>query len=1094
MSTQTSYPVFEDNQVLTSHQLNELRTFLDEENRLTRTRLNGIGVGHGFLVSVLPSSEVAISCGTGTTSEGYLATLGDCVTNRYRNYTLPTGMPYPPFMNNGIQDVILYEILTSSTPTDPMNDVLFTTELGADPAFFDDKAVILFVECADISNDSCLGRKCDEMGLDRTFTLRKLMVSLADLDKIIFRSNGALDDPLFPTKFNLDDVVMRRILFKSDQPHSQNYTDFSLNYARNFRNDIFTNIFDQLQDTYAVYKPVLDLVYKGTNPFLDNDIITLIGTWTNFLNGSSIAGGSPYLGIQYFYDFIKDLILAYNEFCETAFELASECCINMTRFPRHLMIGKVISVGQNGPSKYRQEFIYSRLQENQKIIVEKALMLHKRLVLQLRSFNFTLINNPVNIITRITPSFETRSYLTDRAIPYYYDCDNSFNLTSLPGALSDQLQRNWNYDLVRKNKVQNGVVQVRAYAHQSLNQLTDQDPIKTPLYYNLDDANFLRIEGHLRKSYLDVVTELNDNKDRFDLPFNVISLRLQGAAFDDVSARCSFEDLRSQYAGLRASFINSLDDMCERIQLEIKPATFLNQLIADADSITSNLSVEFRPPVPVSNSPAFVDVGTVEFAGDPVGFSEDSSDFNLRTVGPGVTSVFIPPVIRPGSSVSRDKPLDTLVKDYKANIEDLCEKLDNLKELIPYDFKDFKYGDDISAIEDSFIKTYIDAVNFAFSCKVAFTRIFDFIIRNCKTRFTPELYFVLSNYTNEALTLFNDFVRDSTFKQFEQLYFTYLYRVNYLVENDPQLFSNFIKKHPGIDHKAGVPMGGTFIVVYNGDNITVDIKKRDEAVLVAQNISTLTCRKAVLEAKPVKTKVEVLELNSVNFQLAQCFNLNAQFVANEVSFVAIQQIQVEEHQVIADFALPYLCCCDCDCGEIPAPQEIDLKLPVVSVPSFIDYNMGDYAFGTTITSSMDGCANSIAPLIISTNELKSKVLYRPGAGSILKLKLIQNGVARVPNAILNKENDVLDGITTPGGGVVQVVLSGGSHHFSYVPKFDYVGVDSFEYIFEIYNANGEIKLASTPGKVMIHVHSHCTVPPPLVSIDDTGDDIIDDAT
>jgi hypothetical protein len=34
-------------------------------------------------------------------------------------------------------------------------------------------------------------------------------------------------------------------------------------------------------------------------------------------------------------------------------------------------------------------------------------------------------------------------------------------------------------------------------------------------------------------------------------------------------------------------------------------------------------------------------------------------------------------------------------------------------------------------------------------------------------------------------------------------------------------FSSFIefkKKHPGLQHKSGVPIGGTFILVYNDDN------------------------------------------------------------------------------------------------------------------------------------------------------------------------------------------------------------------------------------------------------------------------------------
>jgi hypothetical protein len=1079
MSTQTRFPVFEDNQVLTSHQLNELRIFLDEDNRLTRTKLIGIGTAFGMKVAFIgTTNEIAISCGTGTTSEGYLITLGDCLTNRYRPYTLPVNSPYAPFMNGAVQDVTLYEMLTSASAIDTNIDVMYTAAPGGITSFLSDKAVVLFVEWADIIGDSCLGRKCDELGIDRTFTLRKLLVNFDDLDQIIFRSTGALSDPLYPTKFNLDDVIMRRVLFNPALAESKNYTDFSLNFARAFRTDIFTNIFNQLQDTYDVYKPILDIAYNGVNPFLDNSVTTLISSWTNYLNGAALGGGSPYFGMQYFYDFIKDLILAYDEFSVTAFELASECCINMTRFPRHLMIGEVIPTGNPGPSKYRQEFIYSRLHDDQKILWEKTIMLHKRIVLLLKSFDFTLVNDPLSTtIIRITPSYEKKSFLSERAIPFYYQHKNPYPLTSLSSAISDQLQKNWNYDSIRKNKISGTVVQLQAYWNQHVNQLVDRDSVQTPFYYNLDPYNFLRIEGHFKKSYTTVLDDpafgLNVLKARFDLPFNVVALRLQGKAFDDVEARCNFEDLRSQYAAIRAGFLCKLDNVSGRIQLELNPSSFFKHVITDADAVSNNSSVEFRPPVPVSFS-APVEVG-----------SDSSDSFAGRMSTPNPTFTFTAPTPQPGTSVlNRDKPLDTLIKDYNSNITSLNGKLANLKSLLPFEFKNFDYGADIASIDQSFIKTWIDAVNFAFTCKISFSRILDFIRNNTKTQFTKELYFILSHYTTEVLTLFNNFVQDCTYKQFEQVFYTYQYRVNYLIDHDPQLFSNFIKKHPGIEHKAGVQMGGTFIIVYNGDNITVDIKKNEHLVLVASNVAALTCRKTVLETKPVRTVGETIELSDINFQLTQCFNLNAQFIANEAPPISIQQVKVEPHEVIADFSLPYLCCCDCDCGEIPPPAEADLKLPTnVFVPVFYDFNMGDYAFGTTITRSIEGCTISVSTLTITADEIKKKIQYDP-SNSILRLRFIENGIAHPHNDIATNTSPptVLDAVGTTGG-TAQIITSGTSQGFRYTPHANFVGLDSFNFIFEIFSTTGAIRLASTQGTIVINVTCQCDVVPPIEQVE-----------
>ncbi len=44
--------------------------------------------------------------------------------------------------------------------------------------------------------------------------------------------------------------------------------------------------------------------------------------------------------IQYFYDFIDDVLKAYYEFKHKVFEVSSECCGNEMKFPLHLMLGE----------------------------------------------------------------------------------------------------------------------------------------------------------------------------------------------------------------------------------------------------------------------------------------------------------------------------------------------------------------------------------------------------------------------------------------------------------------------------------------------------------------------------------------------------------------------------------------------------------------------------------------------------------------------------------------------------------------------------------------------------------------------------------
>ncbi len=68
-------PWFEANQVLKNTDLNDLVTYLDSHNRLTRTHLIGMGIVCGLEVHSIykeGQAEIRISKGCGLTSEGYI--------------------------------------------------------------------------------------------------------------------------------------------------------------------------------------------------------------------------------------------------------------------------------------------------------------------------------------------------------------------------------------------------------------------------------------------------------------------------------------------------------------------------------------------------------------------------------------------------------------------------------------------------------------------------------------------------------------------------------------------------------------------------------------------------------------------------------------------------------------------------------------------------------------------------------------------------------------------------------------------------------------------------------------------------------------
>src|SRR5688500_7501757 len=93
------FPEFVPDQLLTSDNLNELFDFPDEQGRLTRTNLVGIGIVCGLEVSVnVAQNRLKISRGCGITSEGYLVSFKDSEYTRYQQYDALTEKQYAPFL------------------------------------------------------------------------------------------------------------------------------------------------------------------------------------------------------------------------------------------------------------------------------------------------------------------------------------------------------------------------------------------------------------------------------------------------------------------------------------------------------------------------------------------------------------------------------------------------------------------------------------------------------------------------------------------------------------------------------------------------------------------------------------------------------------------------------------------------------------------------------------------------------------------------------------------------------------------------------------------------------------------------------------
>lgn len=133
--------------------------------------------------------------------------------------------------------------------------------------------------------------------------------------------------------------------------------------------------------------------------------------------------------------------------------------------------------------------------------------------------------------------------------------------------------------------------------------------------------------------------------------------------------------------------------------------------------------------------------------------------------------------------------------------------------------------------------------------------------------------------------------------------------------------TKFIEKHPGIEHKAGVTKGGTYILVYQDISIIPRNKTIQDANVKPLLKSTSLARSKVVEGNLIASKSDVFDVsiedykNKVQAYASHYLPLNSynqliHFMDNLISISSIKEdiYGIPNQTVIADFYLPYSCC------------------------------------------------------------------------------------------------------------------------------------------------------------------------------------------
>lgn len=546
-----SYPIFEGSQVLTSDQLNQLSAYLDQQNRLTRSKLIGIGIVCGMQIQPL-TAGLKISKGLGTTSEGFLIQIGtDFNATHYRPYTLPVGITYKPF-GFPEQDVELWEML-SEKPEDETD----VKKLNNPATFLDEKYVLLYLEIFDRDLKSCLGNACDDKGKDRIFSLRRLLIGKIALDLILTRSANVSNT--FPSAPDLQHFAFKKPLFKSAGPESNQIGAFINHYQKTLQETVNASFWENLKAGFDVFEPLLAKSFEFQNPF---DQATLVAKIT-LITQSLTDAPATLRGAQYLYDFFKELNLAWEEFLESGLALWYSCPTDPSLFPLHLLLGKALAASESADEfyKYKHGFIQPPIFNGQRLLKETLAQRYRRLVLMIENFELDLLKNPKpdQFPVKITPSKEKYGRLGQKSIPYYYDIKSN-------GSLGNwfSLEKNW-ADPEQQQLWSATRGSVLAYDNQPDSPVVNPSFLESPLSYDWEAYPFLRIEGHLDYDIEAAKAAILKLIQDFNLPIHLETLHLDSGGVAQ-EKNCGWNDLQEEYMHHRLLLVGLVTDIREIIK------------------------------------------------------------------------------------------------------------------------------------------------------------------------------------------------------------------------------------------------------------------------------------------------------------------------------------------------------------------------------------------------------------------------------------------------------------------------------------------------------------------------------------------------
>lgn len=543
----TGYSIFEKDQVLTAMQLNSVAGYTEDQTRLTRTQLLGVGLICGLKVTG-DGKQISVGKGMGITTDGDLLYYdSDKQFSQYKLFDDKNPV-YSQFYKDEVM-IPVYELVQSEAQDKrafPLGQFTDNTALK-----LEQMVALLYMESYIFDPDQCSGTDCNNSGQMMTNNQRVLLVAkeyIGLLKPTILTPHQAY--------VQMEEVVADRPVINSNVKfHAQ-----MVSVYRSACSMINAKLSTQLPKIYPACSTFLSPVFE-TEP--TSTWLTVLKNWSDYYTGNEI-------GIQYYFDFLRDLTETYNDFHELLFDDDTWCSPDKDAFPKHLVLGSIngdVEIDEDRTGFYpsqltshtlekrrHAEFLAAKL--NIQLLTFEVPSLTKRIGLDI-SVNFlenikpAEMFKPVNLrrLTksqeiRITPGRSEEYALEERAIPYYYKID-----------ASHPIYEYWNYSLHKRRKGKNN------YSYNAVNYGA-QGAAAIPMNAQIGKFDFFRIEGFLGQNIVEVHRFLEDQISTFNLPINLRSVMLgEDRTKIVIKPPFYFGHLHQIHNLMRQDVVNQLDEV-----------------------------------------------------------------------------------------------------------------------------------------------------------------------------------------------------------------------------------------------------------------------------------------------------------------------------------------------------------------------------------------------------------------------------------------------------------------------------------------------------------------------------------------------------